>query len=82
MLGTLVGVFFIAVAIQGLTLAGVSDWVRYVLSGATLVAAVAVSSIIRRQRPCLTDGQAGQMLARQVLNAPLRQSASGAPVFD
>jgi ribose transport system permease protein len=49
-LGTLVGVFFIAVAIQGLTLAGVSDWVQYVLSGATLVAAVAISSIIRRQR--------------------------------
>jgi ribose transport system permease protein len=49
-LGTLVGVFFIAVAVQGLTLAGVSDWVQYVLSGATLVVAVAVSSIIRRQR--------------------------------
>lgn len=49
-LGTLVGVFFIAVAVQGLTLAGVSDWVQYVLSGATLVAAVAISSIIRRQR--------------------------------
>jgi len=49
-LGTLVGVFFIAVAVQGLTLAGVADWVQYVLYGATLVAAVAISSIIRRQR--------------------------------
>ncbi len=49
-LGTLVGVFFIAVAVQGLTLAGVSDWVQYVLYGATLVVAVAVSSVIGRQR--------------------------------
>jgi ribose/xylose/arabinose/galactoside ABC-type transport system permease subunit len=49
-LGTLAGVFFIAVAVQGLTLAGVSDWVQYVLYGATLVAAVAVSSVIGRQR--------------------------------
>jgi ribose/xylose/arabinose/galactoside ABC-type transport system permease subunit len=37
-------------AVPGLTLAGVSDWVQYVLYGTTLVAAVAVSSVIRRQR--------------------------------
>jgi ribose transport system permease protein len=49
-LGTLVGVFFIAIAVQGLTLAGVSDWVQYVLSGAILIVAIAASSIIRRQR--------------------------------
>jgi ribose transport system permease protein len=48
--GTLVGVFFIAVAVQGLTLAGVTDWVQYVLYGATLVAAVALSAIIGRRR--------------------------------
>jgi ribose transport system permease protein len=49
-LGTLVGVFLIGVATQGLTLAGFTEWVTFVLNGATLVIAVAISSIIRRQR--------------------------------
>jgi predicted ABC-type sugar transport system permease subunit len=35
---------------QGLILADVSDWVQYVLYGATLVVAVAISSVIGRQR--------------------------------
>lgn len=48
--GTLVGVFLIAVANQGLTLAGFTEWVQYVLFGAALVVAVATSSIVRRQR--------------------------------
>jgi ribose transport system permease protein len=49
-LGTLVGVFLIGVATEGLTLAGFTEWVTFVLNGATLVVAVAISSIIRRQR--------------------------------
>jgi ribose transport system permease protein len=49
-LGTLIGVFFIAVADQGLTYAGVLDWVHFVLYGATLVVAVALSAFIGRRR--------------------------------
>jgi ribose transport system permease protein len=48
--GTLVAIFFIAVAVVGLTLAGVANWVQYVLYGAALVAAVALTAVIGRRR--------------------------------
>ena len=49
-LGTLVAIFFIAVAVVGLTLAGVANWVQYVLYGAALVVAVALTAVIGRRR--------------------------------
>jgi ribose transport system permease protein len=48
--GTIIGVFFIAVAVAGLSLNGASTWVTPVFNGAALVLAVAVSTIIGRNR--------------------------------
>lgn len=48
--GTLIGVAFVAVSVNGLTLAGVADWVDPVFNGAALALAVAASRVFRRQR--------------------------------
>lgn len=48
--GTLVGVFFVAVAVNGLTLAGASTWVEPTFNGAAVVIAVALSTILARRR--------------------------------
>jgi len=50
LVGVRVDRVLIAMANQGLTLAGFTEWVQYVLFGAALVVAVATSSIVRRQR--------------------------------
>jgi ribose transport system permease protein len=48
-LGTIVGVFFVGLAVDGLTLAGAADWVQPVFDGAGLVVAVVLSSVLARQ---------------------------------
>ena len=48
-LGTLVGVFFVGIAVNGLTLAGAADWVQPVFNGGALVLAVALSSVLSRR---------------------------------
>lgn len=48
--GTIIGVFFIAVSVNGLTLAGVADWVNDVFTGSSLIIAVAVSSVLRARK--------------------------------
>ncbi|MFF5229939.1 ABC transporter permease [Dactylosporangium sp. NPDC000521] len=48
--GTLVGVFFIAVSINGLTLAGAQDWVEPVFNGAAVVLAVSAAAVIAKKR--------------------------------
>jgi ribose transport system permease protein len=48
--GTLVGVFFVGISVNGLTLAGAADWVGPVFDGAAVVAAVAISSYLARRR--------------------------------
>jgi ribose transport system permease protein len=48
--GTLLGVFFVAVAVSGLSLAGADPWVQPVFNGVALLVAVALSTLIRRQR--------------------------------
>jgi ribose transport system permease protein len=48
--GTLVGVAFVAVAVNGLTLQGAADWVEPVFNGAALMLAVAASTALGRQR--------------------------------
>jgi ribose transport system permease protein len=48
--GTLIGVFFVAVSVNGLTLAGAADWVDPVLNGAAVVIAVALSTVLGRRR--------------------------------
>jgi ribose transport system permease protein len=49
-LGTLVGVLFVAVSVNGLTLAGAKDWVDPVFNGAALMIAVALSTTLGRMR--------------------------------
>jgi ribose transport system permease protein len=48
--GTLVGVAFVAVSVNGLTLAGTADWVDPVFNGSALVLAVTLSSLVGRRR--------------------------------
>jgi ribose transport system permease protein len=48
--GTIVGVFFVGVSVNGLTLAGAADWVDPVFNGAAVVVAVALSTVLARRR--------------------------------
>lgn len=48
--GTIVGVFFVAVSVNGLTLAGAADWVDPVFNGAAVVIAVALSTVLAQRR--------------------------------
>lgn len=48
--GTILGVFLIAIAVNGFTLLGAQAWVTPVFNGAALVIAVAVSTLIGRRR--------------------------------
>lgn len=48
--GTIVGVFFIAISVNGLTLAGAAAWVDPVFTGAALVIAVSISTLLTRRR--------------------------------
>lgn len=54
--GTLVGVFFVAVSVNGLTLAGAADWVDPVFNGAAVVIAVAASTILAHRRGTAAEG--------------------------
>lgn len=48
--GTIFGVFFVATAVNGLTLAGADNWITQFFNGAALVVSVALSTIIKRVR--------------------------------
>jgi ribose transport system permease protein len=48
--GTIVGVFFVAVSVNGLTLAGAADWVDPLFNGAAVVVAVAISTVLAHRR--------------------------------
>jgi len=49
-IGTLVGVFFVAISVNGLTLAGAQDWVEPVFNGGAVVVAVAAAAILAKKR--------------------------------
>ena len=49
-LGTIVGVFFVAVSVSGLNLAGVEPWVQPVFYGLSLALAVLLSTLLSRRR--------------------------------
>jgi ribose transport system permease protein len=49
-LGTLVAVLFVGFSLAGLNLNGASNWVTDVFTGATLVLAVAISTLVARHR--------------------------------
>ncbi|UFS58776.1 ABC transporter permease [Subtercola endophyticus] len=48
--GTIIGALFVAVAVSGLTLSGAQSWVSPVFNGAALLAAVGLSSYLRKRR--------------------------------
>jgi ribose transport system permease protein len=48
--GTVIGVYFVATSVSGLTLLGANVWVQPVFNGTSLVAAVALSTLIARGR--------------------------------
>jgi len=48
--GTLLAIYFLAAAITGLTYAGVKDYIQNLFTGAALVLAVAISTILGRRR--------------------------------
>jgi ribose transport system permease protein len=47
--GTIVGVFFVAVSVNGLTLVGAADWVDPVFNGAAVIIAVTLSTLLRKR---------------------------------
>jgi|ERR1700733_8634253 len=54
--GTVVGVFFVAISVNGLTLAGAAYWISPVFNGASLVIAVVLSTLLRRQQSGAASG--------------------------
>jgi ribose transport system permease protein len=56
--GTVIGIFFVATSVSGLTLLGADVWVQPVFNGVSLVLAVALSTLIARER----DAQAAARL--------------------
>ena len=48
--GTVIGVFFVATSVSGLTLLGADVWVQPVFNGVSLIVAVALSTLIARSR--------------------------------
>jgi ribose transport system permease protein len=53
--GTILGIFFVAIAINGFSLLGAETWITPVFNGLALVFAVAASTIIRRSRRRSTE---------------------------
>jgi ribose transport system permease protein len=64
--GTIIGVFVVAVAIDGFTLLGASAWVTPVFNGAALVGAVTISTLIGRKR----EASARTMILHRADDAP------------
>ena len=60
--GTVIGIFFVATSVSGLTLLGADVWVQPVFNGVSLVVAVALSTLIARSRE--------SSAARATLEAP------------
>jgi ribose/xylose/arabinose/galactoside ABC-type transport system permease subunit len=49
-MGTIIGVLFVAVSVSGLTLSGAAAWVSPVFNGAALLVAVGLSTYLGRRR--------------------------------
>lgn len=60
--GTVIGIFFVATSVSGLTLLGADIWVQPVFNGVSLIAAVTISTLIARGRE--------SSAARMMLDAP------------
>lgn len=48
--GTVIGIFFVATSVSGLTLLGADIWVQPIFNGVSLIAAVTISTLIARRR--------------------------------
>lgn len=48
--GTVIGIFFVATSVSGLTLLGADVWVQPIFNGVSLIAAVMLSTLIARRR--------------------------------
>jgi len=73
--GTMIGVYFVAISVSGLTLLGAEVWVQPVFNGTSLIVAVALSTIFARQR----DRRAS---STQIAEAELQGSPSPLPGGD
>ncbi len=68
--GTIIGVFFVAISVSGLTLLGADIWVQPVFNGVMLVIAVALSTFIKRRREA-----AASKFAEGAITAPIADTA-------
>jgi ribose transport system permease protein len=66
--GTLVAVFFLGVNIQGLTFAGVQNWITEVFTGMTLILAVALAAVLSKERKAKRPTAAPTSSAEQTRN--------------
>jgi ribose transport system permease protein len=66
--GTVIGVFFVATSVSGLTLLGADVWVQPVFNGVSLLVAVALSTLIARGRESAA--------ARVMTEAPMTREGS------
>jgi ribose transport system permease protein len=73
--GTIFGIFVVAVAIDGFTLLGAAAWVSEVFNGGALVIAVAVSTLMGRQREARA-----RAISAQRFSAPEQPSVNGSPM--
>ena len=82
--GTLVGTYFVAISVSGLTLLGANIWVSPTFNGVALLVAVALSPLIARARES-RSALAAPNVARQSGNggqASLQQAGSNASASD
>jgi ribose transport system permease protein len=59
-IGTGIGVLFVAASVSGLTLAGAESWVSDVFNGAALIVAIAIATILSRRRSASSLAAASQ----------------------
>jgi ribose transport system permease protein len=72
--GTLAGVLFVAVSVNGLVLAGAKDWVDPVFNGAALMLALTFSTLLGRAR-AIDRGNSKRRAEGQAAHAPRPQEA-------
>ena len=62
--GTMIGVFVVAIAVNGFTLLGAAVWLTPLFDGLALVAAVTVSTLMGRRRLARAGGPTGELAMR------------------
>lgn len=82
--GTVIGVYFVAVSVSGLTLLGAETWVQPVFNGGALIIAVALTTFLARARERTTSGRIDTTAggASPPAGAAEAAGAAGTPVGD